>query len=198
LIPRFAVTIVRVIAGTLIVGLVLVASIETSYGRLKRQRETVTGTARAKDGDDIILNGRQFRLDGIDAPEGKQRCEMNCKIWDCGADAKTALDAYLKDRVVTCREVRPFYPGRWIARCEVDGTDLGEWIVRQGWALDYDKYSKGRYKGAEEEAKSVKRGVWRGRFTEPWNCRRVKWPSGCKGLFEGCPIEPRNTRSRLK
>lgn len=188
----------RSIGVFLVVAVSLTILTDIADGRARRQRDVVTGTPRAKDGDDIIINGRQFRLDGIDAPEGKQRCELDCKVWDCGAVAKKALDDYLKDRVATCREVRPFFLGRWIARCEVDGKDLGEWIVRQGWALDYEVYSKGRYKDAQEEAKAAKRGLWQGRFLDPWKCRRVKWPRECKGIFEGCPVEPKQRSPRRK
>ena len=185
-------------SGLLALIFCLVVISTVADARTRRPRDIVTGPAIAKDGDDIIVKGRQLRLDGIDAPEGKQRCELNCKPWDCGADAKRALDDYLRDRIVTCTIIRPHFPGRSFATCEVDGKDLGEWIVRQGWALDHEKYSKRRYKPAEEEAKTAKRGIWQGRFLEPWKCRRVKWPPECKGIFEGCPIEPKKRPPRSK
>jgi hypothetical protein len=41
-----------------------------------------------------------------------------------------------------------------------------EWIVREGWALDFRKYSTD-YLQAEAEAKRAGAGIWRGEFTPP-------------------------------
>ncbi len=44
-------------------------------------------------------------------------------------------------------------------------------MVREGWALDYGRYSKGRYAGEQESARSARRGLWSGEFTLPWEYR---------------------------
>jgi endonuclease YncB( thermonuclease family) len=41
------------------------------------------------------------------------------------------------------------------------GENLNAWMVQEGWALAYVKYSSA-YRGAEEDAKSHRRGLWRG------------------------------------
>lgn len=41
---------------------------------------------------------------------------------------------------------------RTVATCSVDGVELGEWLVRGGRALDWPKYSRGKYDGAQREA----------------------------------------------
>jgi hypothetical protein len=38
------------------------------------------------------------------------------------------------------------------ATCSVASIDLGEWLVRNGFALDWPQYSKGRYDGAQRDA----------------------------------------------
>ena len=62
---------------------------------------------------------------------------------------------------------------RKVASCSVDGADIGEWMVRQGWALAYRHFSK-KYVPAEEEAQRERRGIWRGRFMKPWEWRKAK------------------------
>ena len=43
-------------------------------------------------------------------------------------------------------------------------------MVRSGWALAYRHYSEA-YVGQEAEAKAAGRGLWQGRFIEPWDYR---------------------------
>ncbi|MDT4740353.1 thermonuclease family protein [Bradyrhizobium sp. WYCCWR 12699] len=57
--------------------------------------------------------------------------------------------------------------GRTVATCSVEGRDLGEWLVRNGLALDWLQYSKGRYHEAQREAKRAVRGLWTGSYVEP-------------------------------
>ena len=42
--------------------------------------------------------------------------------------------------------------------------------MREGWALDYRKYSSD-YLQAQAEAKRAGAGIWRGEFTPPWEWR---------------------------
>jgi hypothetical protein len=50
------------------------------------------------------------------------------------------------------------------------GADLGEWLVRNGLALDWRKYSKGRYDDSQRAAEQAGRGMWAG----SWQlCRTV-------------------------
>jgi endonuclease YncB( thermonuclease family) len=62
---------------------------------------------------------------------------------------------------------------RTIALCTVAGIDLVDWLVRNGLALDWPKYSKGGYAAAQIEAKREGRGVWSGSFVEPWLYRNA-------------------------
>ena len=48
-----------------------------------------------------------------------------------------------------------------------------QWIGREGWALDYRKYSTD-YLQAESAAKRVGAGLWRGEFTPPWEWRAAR------------------------
>jgi endonuclease YncB( thermonuclease family) len=61
--------------------------------------------------------------------------------------------------------------GRIVATCDVQGSDLGSWLVSEGLALDYAYYSHGTYKAEQAKARAEKRGIWRGTFEMPWDWR---------------------------
>ncbi len=59
-----------------------------------------------------------------------------------------------------------------IARCTVAGEDLEKWMVSQGWALAYRRYSLD-YVNEEAEARAARRGIWGSEFIKPWEWRRA-------------------------
>ncbi len=59
------------------------------------------------------------------------------------------------------------------ARCTVAGEDLEKWMVANGWALAYRRYSLD-YIDEEAEAQAARRGIWAGEFVKPWKWRRGK------------------------
>lgn len=135
-------------------------------------RETVAAAAVAVvDGDGLVLAGEQIRLWGIDAPERRQRCERGGRPYACGAEAKAALAALVRRGPVACVPVDRDRYGRTVARCAVDGVDLGGELVRRGWALAYERYDRGYYRVQQQEAQAVSRGLWAGSFVEPWAWR---------------------------
>lgn len=57
---------------------------------------------------------------------------------------------------------------RIVAICRrADGVDVSRWLVANGYAIDWPKYSKGRYAVEQQGARSVKSGVWQGGFALP-------------------------------
>ena len=58
------------------------------------------------------------------------------------------------------------------ARCFAAGHDLAGEMVRNGYALDWPRYSKGFYADQEAEARENGRGLWAGEFVKPWDWRR--------------------------
>jgi endonuclease YncB( thermonuclease family) len=124
--------------------------------------------ARVHDGDTLTLDGSKVRLWGIDAPELKQKCGGTA----CGVVARDALQALVQGKVVTCAQKDRDRYQRVVASCQVGGADLGEAMVRSGNALDYPRYSRGRYRQAERDAEIRRAGMWAGRFVPPWEWRR--------------------------
>lgn len=137
----------------------------------------VTGRASVVDGDTIDLHGERIRLDGIDAPESWQRCEDSSgKPYRCGKAAAEALDRFLAaSRPTTCVITDTDRYGRFVARCQrADGKSVNAWLVRNGWALDWAKYSGGDFAADEKAAKTEKRGIWQGRFQTPCEARAAR------------------------
>jgi endonuclease YncB( thermonuclease family) len=137
------------------------------------------GQASVVDGDTLEIQGTRIRLWGIDAPEGSQLCRDDDSLqYRCGAQAANDLDAFIARRPVKCSLVNVDPYGRLVATCSVGGTDLGEWLVRKGLALDWPQYSKGRYGGAQRDAEHAGRGIWKGSYVEPWLYRACIRASG--------------------
>jgi endonuclease YncB( thermonuclease family) len=135
--------------------------------------EPLAGIPSVVDGDTIEIHGQRIRFNGIDAPESAQICaDASGKKYRCGQLASLALADFLKaHRPTSCVEVDRDRYRRMVAVCIAGGVDIGEWMVRQGYALDWPKYSAGFYARAEKEARTAKRGIWAGSFDKPWNWR---------------------------
>ena len=133
----------------------------------------ITGQPRVIDGDTLEVAGQRIRLHGIDAPERRQICRRDGQLWRCGEDATSALKAFLGSRLVSCEELDRDRYRRVVAKCAVDGVDIGEWMVSRGWAVAYYLYSYD-YSRAEQRAKSARRGVWAGEFEKPWEWRKQR------------------------
>ncbi len=82
-----------------------------------------------------------------------------------------ALDEFVGQSPVSCREKDVDRYGRIVAACLVRGEDIGHWLVRSGHALAYRRYSSD-YIGAEQEAKNNRRGIWAGHTQLPWKWRK--------------------------
>lgn len=137
----------------------------------------IQGRAKIIDGDSLEVAGERIRLFGIDAPEARQQCrDANGQDYACGRDATRILTALIGGRPVSCQLVTHDQYARDVATCEANGADLGEAMVRAGYALDYARHSRGRYAAAERDARAAKRGIWQGEFEDPaeWRRREMK------------------------
>lgn len=122
---------------------------------------------RVADGDSIEVNGQRIRLQGIDAPELHQECrDASGRNWACGRRARSELRALIGNDPVQCESHTKDRFGRSVAVCRVRGRDLGEAMVRSGWALAYPDWAS-PYGAAQSDARSRKAGIWAGTFANP-------------------------------
>lgn len=132
----------------------------------------ITGPAFVIDGDTLDVAGVRVRLWGIDAPEAAQSCfDDKNQRYSCGSLATDVLVEEIGMADVTCQKQDTDRYGRVVAICFVHGHDLGARMVQRGFALDYEHYSGGKYRAEQEEAAKAKRGIWIGRFDQPWDWR---------------------------
>jgi endonuclease YncB( thermonuclease family) len=131
----------------------------------------ITGVPKIREGDQILMGNTRIRLGGIDAPSADQLC-LNTKgeRWTCGVAARDELIKYAENKSWTCHTRQTDRRGRLVARCEVDGEDIQKWLVRNGWALSYARFSHD-YDDDEKEAREAKAGMWQGAFIAPWDWR---------------------------
>ena len=131
----------------------------------------VIGIASIIDGDTIEIQGMRIRLFGIDAPESKQICNKDGADYACGRDATFALSDMIGTKTVECEQKDVDRYQRIVAVCSVDGTDLNGWMVTEGQARAFLRYSY-RYLLNEMKARFAQRGIWSGEFENPWDYRR--------------------------
>jgi endonuclease YncB( thermonuclease family) len=139
----------------------------------EQQGASTAGTASVIDGDTIEIHGERIRIEGIDAPESDQRCTRDGKAWPCGRHSALALDALLQGTTTACSFSGKDKYGRWLGACRSEGTDIGQWMTEQGWAVAYRKYSQA-YVTQEENARRQKVNIWSGTFDMPeeWRARK--------------------------
>ncbi|TBD01836.1 thermonuclease family protein [Rhizobium ruizarguesonis] len=148
------------------------------------EADTLVGRASVIDGDTVEIIGKRIRLSGIDAPESWQVCrDEGGRRYRCGKDAAFALDEFLsRSRPTTCRTRGKDRYRRFVADCtRADGENVNAWLVRQGFAVDWWRYSKGMFKDEQGLAKASRIGIWRGSFDLPCEARamRSKRPPAC-------------------
>jgi endonuclease YncB( thermonuclease family) len=127
------------------------------------------------DGDTLSIAGVVFNLHGIDAPESDQTCDKDGERYPCGFQAANALGFMTAYQWVQCRDNGTGRDGRYTMTCFLGGRyDVGEKMIRQGWAL-YDRAVRiPAYMAAEEAARAERAGLWAGGFVAPWDWRQGK------------------------
>ena len=122
---------------------------------VKPSREPATNTLKGKcyviDGDTIVISGTKIRIAGIDAPELEDP-------W--GKKSKFTLIEMCKGKVITAEIKDEVSYDRIVAECYLpDGTDVAAELVRQGLAIDWARFSGGKYRHLEPDG--IRKKLWR-------------------------------------
>jgi len=140
----------------------------------------ISGFAKIVDGDTIKINSKKIRLYGIDAPEKKQKCKKTyltisfmsfTKDYMCGEVSTQKLIKKINKQKLNCNIIDVDRYKRLIGECFKRNINLNSWMVSNGYAVAYRKYSK-KYVLDEINAKNNKLGIWQGKFEMPWDYRR--------------------------
>lgn len=108
------------------------------------------GPAYVTDGDTITIQKTQVRLFGIDAPELHH---------PYGKKAKWAMVRLCKGHKIRAEITAEDEYGRTVAKCFLpDGRDLSEELVKQGLAIDWPKFSDGKY--SSFEVAGIRKKLW--------------------------------------
>ena len=146
--------------------------------------EEISGIPKVVDGDTVHINNYKFRLEGIDAPEMRQQCKKErlkissiigftfYKNYNCGEVSKENLEAKIDRSKIKCISSSKDRYKRYLAECFKDKINLNRWMVRNGFAVAYRRYSK-QYISDEEFARENKLGLWRGKFLKPEKWRKL-------------------------
>ena len=146
--------------------------------------EEISGIPKVVDGDTVHIDNYKFRLEGIDAPEMRQQCKKESfkisffisftfyRDYSCGRISKEKLITKIDTTEIKCISSSKDRYKRYIATCYKGKTNLNQWMVRNGFAIAYRRYSK-TYVSDEEFAKENKLGLWKGKFMEPEKWRKL-------------------------
>ena len=138
----------------------------------------ISGKPKITDGDTIKINNKKIRFSGIDAPESyffgkKQICILNKVDIFCGILSKDKLIEKIGNQSIDCKiEKNKDQFNRLLGECFLGNESLSVYMVKNGYAFDYPKYSKGKFSAYEKYAKNLSLGLWQMKFEYPWIWRK--------------------------
>ena len=148
----------------------------------------VTGKVHVIDGDTFDVGKTRVRLFGIDAPETDQDCaDAQNANWPCGEWVNAQVRALYQGKKATCQQIDRDRYGRVVARCSVDGADVGRTLVSAGLAFAYRRYSMD-YDLDEKGAAVNARGLHASRVQSPEQFRAAR-TTGRVAPNDGCVIK---------
>ena len=94
------------------------------------------------------------------------------KDYYCGITSKKKLEEKIKNSKIKCISLSKDRYKRYLATCYKDKINLNKWMVRNGHAVAYKRYSK-QYLNDEKYAEENKLGIWKGSFLRPEKWRKL-------------------------
>ena len=151
---------------------------------------------RPVDGDSLESPNRRIRLQGIDAPEYKQKCQdAGGQKYRCGIESLKYIQNLINGQKIKCEcEEKPDRYGRELCVCYAGEIEINRKMVAQGQAVSYRST---RYAEEEKAAKKQKIGIWQGKFMRPELYRALKRENEAKWCRQN-PKECKAKKERLK
>lgn len=152
-------------------------------GASAARAEQIQSIPQIVDADTVYAGQTKIRFGGVDAPEMDQVCiDAAGKDWHCGIHAKEKLEAFAHGRAWVCTLSGIDIYKRHLGNCTVGGEDVSRWLVRNGWALAFRRYSTA-YVADEDFARERRLGLWSGAFIAPWEWRHRSQATVVFGAF---------------
>jgi endonuclease YncB( thermonuclease family) len=112
----------------------------------------------AADGTLLGDNG-PIQLYGVRVPIRSQVCTYQTgERWACGQRAYIALLNFVGKTTIACRLRNSDQAGVFV--CKLAGINIGQWLLRSGWATLADGVTDKRYVAAADEGVKSKSGMW--------------------------------------
>lgn len=147
---------------------VILIAIAWFYSR----RNLISGVAEVKSGNIIVVGKETIRIYAMYGLFlGQPWRDRNGVIFDGGSKSKTALAHKIDGKKVKCwyQPKGGSTRGAKICRVYLDGEDVGEWMVRNGYAVaDINPKRRNVYLRAEKRARKERLGIHQGTFLHPW------------------------------
>jgi len=103
-----------------------------------------------------------IRVSGVDPVPLDRVCRRaSGEEWPCGRTALHSLRMFLRGRPIECYLPPLGQAVEAIAPCRVGQTDLGTWLLSQGWGTPND-YATEEYREAALEGRCERLGMWQG------------------------------------
>jgi micrococcal nuclease len=126
----------------IVIGLVVALTVSLATAAFSADPAILTGTVtHVRDGDTIEVGKMPIRLNGVSAPELKERLGQQSKQF--------MVDLVMGKRVRCVLNGKKTYD-RFVGVCYLGGQDVGAAVIEAGLALDCAKFSSGQYKSYEK------------------------------------------------
>jgi len=132
---------------------------------------------RTADAATFVVDGNKtIRVAGVEPPPVDATCPLaEGENWPCGRTALYSLRRFLHGRAIECYFPRIDGVTEITAPCRVGPTDIGLWLLTQGWGRP-DDLATDDYRDATKTAVCSQNGIWRGQ-TPDADCPPAR-PSG--------------------
>jgi endonuclease YncB( thermonuclease family) len=119
----------------------------------------ISSYAFVNDDGSIRIKNRTFRLVGIYVPRTAYTCQRFTQPVNCASQTKIALEFKIGSKFVHCIGDGRNADGSYPAFCDVEGYDLGTYLIEQGFGIALPD-APFEYLMIERIARSRGMGVW--------------------------------------